>query len=83
MNEKILKGKWEKVKGNIQKKWGKLTDDDLDVIKGDVSILIGKIKEKYGLKQEEAEKKVREYLKDMEGLKESADEVVENLKDKI
>lgn len=83
MNEKILKGKWEKVKGNIQKKWGKLTDDDLDVIKGDVSILIGKIKEKYGLKQEEAERKVREYLKDMEGLKESADEVVENLKDKI
>jgi len=83
MNEKILKGKWEKAKGNIQKKWGELTDDDLDVIKGDASILTGKIKEKYGLKQEEAEKQVREYLKDMEGLKESADEVVENLKDKI
>lgn len=35
MNKDILEGKWEQVKGNVQKKWGQLTDEDLDIIKGD------------------------------------------------
>ena len=34
MNEDILKGKWTQLKGQMKKQWGKLTDDDLDVIDG-------------------------------------------------
>ena len=30
MNEDILKGKWKQMKGDVQKKWGKLTDDDIE-----------------------------------------------------
>lgn len=62
MNKNTLEGKWEQVKGKVQKKWGELTDDDLDVIKGNSKVLVGKIQEKYGIKQEEAEKQVEEYL---------------------
>ncbi len=33
MNKDVFEGKWEQIKGDVQKKWGKLTNDDLDVIK--------------------------------------------------
>lgn len=61
MNKDIMKGKWEQLKGGVQKKWGKLTDDDLDVIEGDAKILVGKIQERYGITKEEAEKQVEDY----------------------
>ena len=61
MNKEQFKGKWEQLKGNVQKQWGELTDDDLDVIKGDTKALIGKIQEKYGIGKEEAEKQVKKY----------------------
>ena len=61
MNEEIIKGKWEQFKGGVQKQWGKLTDDDLDVIEGDAKILVGKIQERYGISKEEAEKQVKDY----------------------
>lgn len=61
MNKDILEGKWEQVKGEVQKKWGKLTDDDLDVVQGDAKKLAGKLQEKYGMTKEEAEKEVEDY----------------------
>jgi hypothetical protein len=29
-----VEGKWQQFKGSVKQKWGKLTDDDLDVIAG-------------------------------------------------
>ena len=34
MNWNQIEGNWEQFKGKIQSQWGKLTRDDLDVIKG-------------------------------------------------
>ncbi len=61
MNKESMKGKWEQLKGGVQKQWGKLTDDDLDVINGDRKKLIGKIQEIYGITKEEAEEQVKKY----------------------
>ena len=61
MNKDILAGKWDQAKGEIQKQWGKLTNDDMDVIKGDATKLSGKLQEKYGWTKEEAEKKMDDY----------------------
>lgn len=61
MNKDTMEGKWEQLKGGVQKQWGKLTDDDLDVIEGDAKILVGKIQERYGITKEEAEKQVEDY----------------------
>lgn len=58
MNKDIFAGKWEQLKGTVQKNWGKLTDDDLDVIKGDSKKLVGKLQERYGMSKEEAKKEV-------------------------
>ena len=55
MNQDIIEGKWEQAKGHVQKQWGKLTNDDLDVINGNRKVLVGKIQERYGIAQDEAE----------------------------
>jgi uncharacterized protein YjbJ (UPF0337 family) len=34
MNEDRIKGNWKQFTGKIREQWGKLTDDDLDVIAG-------------------------------------------------
>ena len=43
-----VEGNWKQFKGNIKEKWGKLTDDDLDVIDGRRDQLEGKLQERYG-----------------------------------
>lgn len=63
MDKDIFKGKWEQLKGNVQKEWGKLTDDDLDKIKGDSKVLVGKLQEKYGMTKEQAKKEVEKLKK--------------------
>ncbi len=64
MNKNIIEGKWEQVKGIIQKEWGKLTDDDLDMIGGDERRLQGKLQEMYGMDEEEYKKEMDRVLKD-------------------
>ena len=54
-------GKWKQAKGKVQQQWGKLTDDDLDVINGQRKELIGKVQERYGIAKEEAEKQVKKW----------------------
>jgi uncharacterized protein YjbJ (UPF0337 family) len=54
MNWEQIRGQWRQLKGAIKAKWGKLTDDDLDVIAGQQEQLIGKIQERYGIAKEEA-----------------------------
>ncbi len=63
MNENTIKGNWKQVKGQIQKKWGDLTDDELDQIDGNRKILVGKIQEKYGKAQDEVEREIKEFEK--------------------
>lgn len=61
MNNDMIQGNWEQIKGNAQKKWGELTDDELDQIGGDKNILMGKIQEKYGKAKEEVQKEIEEF----------------------
>ncbi|MEQ8734594.1 MAG: CsbD family protein [Rhodospirillaceae bacterium] len=63
MDENIIEGNWEQVKGRIKKKWGQLTDDELDQINGDRKILVGKIQEKYGKAKDEVEREMKEFEK--------------------
>ena len=57
-----VEGNWKQVKGKVREQWGKLTDDDLDVIAGKREQLLGKIQERHGLSQEEAEKQVAVWI---------------------
>ena len=62
MNKEILKGKWLQVKGDVRYWWGKLTDDDVDQIQGDVEKFIGKLQERYGYGREQAETELNNFL---------------------
>ena len=62
MNWDQVEGKWKQVKGTAKAKWGKLTDDDLEVIAGDRERLAGKLQERYGIVKEEAEKQIDQWL---------------------
>ena len=61
MNWDQVSGKWKQLKGSVKTRWGKLTDDDLDVIGGQKDQLVGRIQERYGIRKEEAELQVNEW----------------------
>jgi uncharacterized protein YjbJ (UPF0337 family) len=61
MNKDTIEGNWKEFKGKIQEKWGKLTDDRLDVIEGKRDQLAGEIQQAYGISKEQAEKQVKEF----------------------
>jgi uncharacterized protein YjbJ (UPF0337 family) len=61
VNQDRLAGNWKQFKGKIKEKWGRLTDDDFDVIAGKRDQLIGKIQERYGIAKDEADRQVREF----------------------
>lgn len=61
MNEDTIKGNWKQFKGNLTEQWGKLTDDDFDVIDGRREQLLGKLQERQGLAREAAEKQISDW----------------------
>lgn len=63
MNKDTIEGNWTQFKGKIREQWGKLTDDDIDVIAGKRDQLLGKIQERYGIAKDEAEKQTAEWEK--------------------
>ncbi len=58
MNWERIEGNWKQAKGKAIEQWGKLTNDDLDVVAGRREQLAGKIQERYGLAKEEVESQV-------------------------
>jgi uncharacterized protein YjbJ (UPF0337 family) len=63
MNSDQIAGKWKQLKGAAKQQWGKLTDDDLEYIAGKSENLVGKLQERYGIEQEEAQKRADAWLK--------------------
>jgi len=64
MNEDVLKGQWNQLKGRARQQWGKLTDDDVDKIKGSRDVLLGRIQEYYGRTREQAQREIDAWLAD-------------------
>ena len=61
MDWDTLKAGWTQARGRIRMQWGKLTDDQLNVIEGRREVLLGKLQDTYGITAEEAERQVREW----------------------
>jgi uncharacterized protein YjbJ (UPF0337 family) len=61
MNWDQVEGKWKQMKGSVRTRWGKLTDDDLELIKGQKDQLVGKIQERYGIQKDEAQRQVEDW----------------------
>lgn len=63
MDNNVFKGKWNQLKGEAKVQWGKLTDDDLDVIGGEKDKLVGKLQERYGHTKDDAEREYNEWAR--------------------
>jgi uncharacterized protein YjbJ (UPF0337 family) len=61
----IVAGKWKQAKGEIQKQWGKLTEDDIDQIQGEREKLMGRLQERYGMTKEEANREIDRWAERM------------------
>ena len=65
MNNDIIQGNWTELKGKVQKQWGKLTSDDLNVIEGNRKELVGRVQQRYGYAKDQAEKEVDSFMRSM------------------
>src|SRR5262245_19314110 len=61
VNSDIIKGKWNQLKGEAKKQWGRLTDDEWDQIAGERDKLVGKLQEHYGWSREQAEREANNF----------------------
>jgi uncharacterized protein YjbJ (UPF0337 family) len=57
-----IEGNWKQFKGQAKERWGRLTDDDLDVTNGRQDQLEGKIQERYGFAKDQAKKDVEDWF---------------------
>jgi len=53
---------WKQIKGKVKEKWGKLTDDDLNVIDGRRDQLEGKIQQRYGYAKDQTKKDIDDWF---------------------
>jgi uncharacterized protein YjbJ (UPF0337 family) len=60
-----IEGNWKQFKGQAKEKWGRLTDDDLDVINGRQDQLEGKIQERYGFATDQVKKDVDAWFRSL------------------
>jgi uncharacterized protein YjbJ (UPF0337 family) len=61
MNWDRIQGNWKQVVGKAKAQWGKLTDDDLDVVAGRREQLAGKIQERYGIAKDDVERQIADW----------------------
>jgi uncharacterized protein YjbJ (UPF0337 family) len=62
-----ISGNWEHWRGRIRDRWGRLTEDQLDVIAGQRDQLAGQIEVSYGLSRDEAERQLRTWERNLAG----------------
>ncbi len=79
MEKDTFRGNLTKLKGEIQKKWGNITDQDWDKISGQKDKLIGLVQQKYG----EEKESIESYLNDiMEKAESKSQEVLDSIQQK-
>jgi uncharacterized protein YjbJ (UPF0337 family) len=65
MNWDRIEGNWKQLKGRARAEWGKLTDDDVDVISGRREQLVGKLQERYGIARDDAERRADTWIQSL------------------
>lgn len=71
VNRDVLAGKWKRMRGKAREEWGKLTQHDLERVKGRVEQLIGRVQESYGSTRMRAGRGVDSLVKQVKSKKQS------------
>lgn len=61
MEWKEVERNWTEYRDRVQDRWDELTRDELDQIGGSYNELVGKLQEKYGITQQQAERELEEF----------------------
>jgi uncharacterized protein YjbJ (UPF0337 family) len=64
MNWDRVEGNWKEFQGKVRQKWAKLTDDDLELVKGKRTELAGRLQQRYGYQKDQAEREIDTWLRD-------------------
>ena len=65
MNWDQVSGQWAQLRGSLREKWGKLTDDDLEIAAGNRDKLVGLLQERYGLAKDRALESLDKFIADL------------------
>jgi uncharacterized protein YjbJ (UPF0337 family) len=79
MNWENVQGNWNDFQGKVLQQWSKLTNDDLNHVKGRRDALLGKLQERYGLNRDAAEHQIENWMRtvgDQAGKSENAADVM-------
>ncbi|MDQ2987355.1 MAG: CsbD family protein [Armatimonadota bacterium] len=68
MNWNRIEGNWQQMVGRAREKWGELTDDELIQVQGNRERLSGLIQERYGIAQDEAERRIDDWAEGLQDL---------------
>jgi uncharacterized protein YjbJ (UPF0337 family) len=63
MNWDRIEGNWKQLVGKARAEWGKLTDDDFNIVAGRREQLAGKIQDRYGVAKDDANKQISEWIR--------------------
>jgi uncharacterized protein YjbJ (UPF0337 family) len=58
VNQQVIKGSWNQIKGKLRERWGQITEDDLEEARGNADQLVGLIQQRTG----EARGEIEAYL---------------------
>ncbi|MGD9644192.1 MAG: CsbD family protein [Pirellulales bacterium] len=61
VDQQVLKGQWQEVRGKLKERWGQLTDDDVRTFEGTTDSLIGRIQQRTG----ETRQAIEGYLEEL------------------
>lgn len=62
MNQDVINGKWNEIKGEIRRIWGDVTGDELEKSKGNLTSIAGIIQQRYGQKKEDVSLKLDQII---------------------
>lgn len=62
-----ISSRWTRFSRDAKKKWSELTDDEIMQVNGRRENLVGKIQERYGISEEEANKQIDAWVGKLHG----------------
>ena len=66
MDWEVTEADWERIRVELRARWGKLTDEDLAAVACRREMLLGRLREGYGLTAERAEAELRNWERHQE-----------------
>jgi uncharacterized protein YjbJ (UPF0337 family) len=78
VNQQVLEGDWDQLKGKVRQRWGQLSDHELEQCRGNVEQLVGRIEERTGESRADVEAYLQAAADEGAGIAaQAADAVVE------